>query len=251
MPENDSRQPSGQVGSSARFHTTRWSVVLSAGDRPTSQSRDALATLCETYWYPLYAFTRREGYSPEQAEDLTQGFFERFLEKNYLGDVRRERGKFRSFLLASLKHYLSNQRDRDRALKRGGGKPILSLDAELAESQYRLDPGHDLTPDKVFERRWAMALLDRVLRRLQEEQEAAGKGEQFARLSSHLTRERGGESYREVAEHLGMTEGAVKVAVHRLRRRFRKVLREEISETVAGEDQIDEEIRDLFAALSS
>lgn len=232
-----------------RFETTHWSLVLAAGRTPTAKSRAALATLCEHYWYPLYAFLRRQGHSAEDAQDLTQGFFARVLEKGWLQDVRPERGRFRSFLLASLSHFVSNERDRARALKRGGPKPPLPLEIETAEGLYQLEPRDDLTPERIFDRRWALTLLDRVLARLKAEFHERGKGGMFETLKVFLDGDRSGDSYKEVGAALEMTEGAVKVAVHRLRRRFRDLLRDEIAQTVERADQIDDEIRHLFESV--
>jgi RNA polymerase sigma factor (sigma-70 family) len=233
-----------------RFAATRWTVVLTAGHGPSPQAGRALEELCRTYWYPLYAYVRRRGHSPHEAEDLTQEFFARLLAKNYLADVHREKGKFRSFLLASLKHFLANEWDRARAAKRGGGQPHLSLDIQTAETRYRSEPADDLTAEKLLDRQWALAFLDRVLSRLQDEFVADGKGKQFAELKVWLTEGKGATSYAEVASRLGTTEGAAKVAVHRLRRRYRELLREEISDTVATPAEIEEEIRHLFAAFA-
>jgi RNA polymerase sigma factor (sigma-70 family) len=232
-----------------RFETTRWSLVLAAGQQPTPKSRAALSTLCEQYWYPLYAFLRRQGQSAEDAQDLTQGFFTRLLEKGWLHDVRPERGRFRSFLLASLSHYASNERDRARALKRGGPKPPLSLEIETAEGLYQLEPRDDVTPERVFDRRWALTLLDRVLARLKGEFHERGKGPLFDTLKVFLDGDRSGESYKEVGAALDMSEGAVKVAVHRLRRRFRDILRDEIAQTVERDEDIEDEIKHLFESV--
>lgn len=233
-----------------RFATTHWSVVRAAG-RPASQHyQQALGTLCQTYWFPLYAYLRRQGYDTHQAEEYTQAFFARLLEKHDLRLADPKRGKFRSFLLAALKHFLANERDRAQAKKRGGGRKVLSLDFETAESQYALEPGHQLSPEKLFERSWALTVLERTMTRLQAESAGAKKRKAFDLLKVYLTGERSSASYRDVAAKLDMTEGAVKVAVHRLRRRYRELLRDEIAQTVTAEDQIDEEIRDLFAALT-
>jgi DNA-directed RNA polymerase specialized sigma24 family protein len=232
-----------------RFQTTRWSVVLAAGHSPTTESRAALTTLCEGYWYPLYAFLRRQGHSADEAQDLTQGFFARVLEKGWLADVDPARGRFRSFLLASLTHYASNERDRARALKRGGPVPPLPLDIETAEGLYQLEPRDDLTPEHIFDRRWALTLLDRALARLRDECHARGKGNQFDALKEYLGGDRAGESYAAAGLSLDMSEGAVKVAVHRLRRRFRDLLRDEIAETVQTADQVEDELRHLFRSL--
>jgi RNA polymerase sigma-70 factor (ECF subfamily) len=232
---------------SGRFDTTQWSVVLAAQDGSPSQARQALATLCEAYWEPLYAFTRRRGYAAEEARDLTQGFFAQLLEKNYLASVRPSAGKLRSFLLVSLKHFLSNELDRAQALKRGGGVEPISLDAEAAESRYQIEAVDHLTPEKVFERRWALTVIDRVMARLR--QEAADKVEHFDQLKVFLTGEEPLTPYRQVAERLRMSEGAVKMAVHRLRHRFGEVLRQEIAETVQGDAEVDLEIRHLLTVV--
>ncbi len=242
----DGRQPVGRRG---RFLTTHWSLVLAAGDSSSAGSREALATLCEQYWYPAYVFVRRQGYSADEAADLTQGFFTRVLEKSYFQQVHPERGRFRSFLLACLRHFLSNERDRARTLKRGGEHPPISLELETAEGRYQIEPSDELTPEKIFDRRWALTLLDRVLNRLREEQVAAGKAKSFEALTEFLT----GDTttpYSVVARTLDMSEGAVKVAVHRLRRRFRDLLTDEIAQTVSEPDDIDREIQHLLEAVS-
>ena len=233
-----------------RFATTHWSMVVSAGGSQSPDARRALATLCENYWFPLYAYVRCRGYDAYEAEDLTQEFFLRLLAKNYLAGVNREKGKFRAFLLASLKHFLANEWDRSRTQKRGSGQVVLSLDALSAESRYRLEPAHELTPEKLFERRWAITVLDEVLVRLQAEFLALhGEQTAFDRLKQFLTAGREPAGYAEVAVTLGMTEGALKVAVHRLRRRYRELLRDEIAQTVASPEEIDEEIHYLLSCL--
>ena len=231
-----------------RFATTRWSLVVAAGQQTNTRSAEALATLCEMYWYPVYAFIRRQGCRADEGADLTQEFFARVLEKNYFHDADQARGRFRAFLCASIRHFLSNERDRARTLKRGGNQPPISLDVETAEGRYQLEPRDDLTPEKLFDRRWAMLLLDRALVRLNEEHLLAGKADLFGHLKVFLN----GESspYGDVATALGMTEGAVKVAVHRLRRRFRDALVEQIAETVANPSDIDAEIAYLLKAVS-
>jgi RNA polymerase sigma-70 factor (ECF subfamily) len=236
---------------SARFATTHWSVVVAAGRRSSPQSRDALATLCQSYWYPLYVFIRTQGFSAEESQDLTQEFFTRLLEKDFLGFVDREKGRFRSFLLAACKHFLSNERDRARTQKRGGGRELISIDVTDAESRYCLEPAHELTPEKLFERRWAMTLLEGVLSLLRNESIQAGKGDQFEVLKMFLTGDKNQTSYREAAKQLGSTEGAIKVAAHRLRKRYRDMLREEIAKTTSALDEIEDEIRELFEALES
>ncbi len=234
-----------------RFATTRWSQVIAAGQAQTAASREALASLCESYWYPLYAYVRRWGHGPDDAQDLTQEFFARLLEKRYLRDADPARGRFRSFLLASLKHFLSNERDKASAVKRGGRATIVPLEIETAEGMYRLEPPDAETPEKVFERRWALTLLQRTLARLRDEFTAGGRREMFARLEGYLTGERETVPYAQLAAELGMTEGAVKVAVHRLRRRFGALLRDEIGETVSDPAQVDDEVRELFRILTA
>ena len=248
MSESQDKQPSPAAGQ-RWFATTHWSVVLSARNRKSPQSERALADLCETYWFGLYAYVRRSGYSSHDAQDLTQEFFAQFLEKDFLKDVDHRRGKFRSFLLAALKHFLSHQRERARAKKRGGGRVPFSLDFEDAENRYRLEPEDPATPERLYQRRWALTLLDRVVQRLQDEHARAGKADWFAGLKEFLTAGRESRPYRRVAEELGMSEGAIKVAVHRLRRRYRELLKEEIAQTVADPAEIEEELCELFAAV--
>jgi RNA polymerase sigma factor (sigma-70 family) len=232
-----------------QFETTRWSQVLAAGQAPTNASREALSRLCEVYWYPLYAYVRRWGYDADEAQDLTQEFFVRLLEKHYLRAADPARGRFRSFLLASLKHFLSNERDRAGAAKRGGRTTVLPLEFENAEGRYSREPPDADTPESIYERRWALTLLERTLARLRHEFDAAGKQALFARLEGHLTGEQEALPYAELGAELGMSEGAVKVTVHRLRRRFGALLRDEIGETVSEPGLVDEEIRELFRAL--
>jgi len=215
------------------------------------QAHQALETLCGNYWYPLYAYVRRQGHSAHDAQDLTQAFFARLLEKNYLADVQREKGRFRSFLLASLKHFLANEWDREQALKRGGGKRLIALDEDSAESRYKLEPKDDLSADKIYERRWALTLLDQVLAKLRGEFEKDGKLDQFETLKQYLSGGRTSVSYAQAADKLGMNEGAIKVAVHRLRKRYRELLRAEIAQTVATASEVEAEIRYLFAVLSA
>ena len=224
---------------------------MTAGGTDSPRAYAALETLCTNYWYPLYAYVRRQGHGQHDAQDLTQAFFARLLEKNYLADVQREKGRFRSFLLASLKHFLANEWDRERALKRGGGRKLIALDDDSAESRYRLEPKDDLSADKIYERRWALTLLDKVLNTLRAEYEQGGKAEAFEILKPYLSAGRTSVSYAHAAEKLGMNEGAVKVAVHRLRKRYRELLRAEIAQTVSTASEIEAEIRYLFAALSA
>ena len=245
--------PSPSSGIGARqpvFVTTHWSVVLSARQKDSPESAAALETLCCTYWYPLYAYVRRQGHSPPDAQDLTQEFFARLLQKDYLKAAAREKGRFRTFLIVALKRFLANEWDRLRAQKRGGGQHPVSLDTELAEERYRIEPAADATADRVFERRWALTLLDRTMTRLREEFAASGRAREFDRLKGCLTAERGEIAYAEIASELEMSEGAARVAVHRLRKRFREVFREEIAQTVSGPEEIEEEVRYLMGALA-
>jgi len=247
--------PEGDAGAWAgmprQFATTRWSVVLAAGETTSPGSREALARLCETYWYPLYAFTRRWGHTADEAQDLTQEFFARLLEKHYLGDVNPERGRFRSFLLASLKHFLLNERDRVLAQKRGGGHAPIPLEVETAEGRYRLEPPDTATPETIYERRWALTLLDRAIGRLREEYARSDRERLFGQLQGCLTGQAATPKYAEVGAALNMSEGAVKVAVHRLRRRFGELLRDEIADTVAAPEDVEDEIRYLFKVLGA
>jgi len=229
------------------FPTTLWTVVLHAGHDKPAQARAALELLCESYWYPLYSFIRRRGYSPHDAQDLTQAFFAHLLEKRGLERVNPENGRFRTFLLASLKNFLANDWDRANALKRGGGQKIVSIPQESAESRYQLEPSHDLTPERLFERQWALTLLDQVLAALRDEYHREGKGTLFEELKVALTGQAGG--YADLAARLGQSEGAIKVAVHRMRSRYRELTRTRIAETV-GENDIEDEIRHLLAVLS-
>jgi RNA polymerase sigma-70 factor (ECF subfamily) len=232
------------------FVTTHWSVVLSARQKDSPETAAALETLCRTYWYPLYAYVRRQGHSPHDAQDLTQEFFARLLQKDYLKAAAREKGRFRTFLIVALKRFLANEWDRVRAQKRGGGQPLLSLDAEVAEERYRIEPVEGATADKVYERRWALTLLDRTMTRLREEFTGGGKAAEFERLKACLTAERGEISYAEIAAALGQSEGTVRVAVHRLRKRFRAIFREEIAQTVSTPGEIEEEVRYLMGVLA-
>jgi RNA polymerase sigma-70 factor (ECF subfamily) len=234
-----------------RFATTRWSLVVAAAGVDPAASREACAALCSAYWYPLYAFVRRSGLAPPDAEDLTQAFFARLLETGGFAAANRDRGKFRSFLLAAMKHYLANQRDRDRAQKRGGGRAPLSLDFAAGESRYQVEPSHELTAERLFERGWAVALLDRVLAKLRQQYAAAGKEALFDRLKVCLAGGRHELPYSNLAAELAMTTGAVKVAAHRLRQRYRDRLRQEIAETVASPAEVEDEIRDLFGTFEA
>ncbi|MFN0068065.1 MAG: RNA polymerase sigma factor [Limisphaerales bacterium] len=232
------------------FDTTHWSVVLAAGARETKQAEAALETLCLTYWYPLYAYVRRRGHGPEDAQDLTQEFFARLLAKEYFRRADRERGRFRSFLLKSLQHFLVNEWVRGQARKRGGGEKLIPLDEALAERLYQQEPATPHPPESLYDRRWAVTLLDRAMERLGADYAAAGKRGLFDQLKGLLLTEGSGGIYREKALQAGMSEGAVKVAVHRLRHRFGEAVRAEIAQTVATPAEVEEELRGLLAAMS-
>jgi RNA polymerase sigma factor (sigma-70 family) len=233
------------------FATTHWTVVLAAGQRSTPQSDRALEELCRAYWFPLYAYVRRHGHTKEDAEDLTQAFFARFLQKNYLEGLSAERGRFRAFLLAALKHFLANEWDRSQRQKRGGNITHLSLDWQTADTQFQVAATAEPSPDKAFDREWAVTLLAKVIERLHDECEADGRGKQFAELKIFLTAGKGELSHAEAAQKLGMEETAVRVAVHRLRKRYRQLLRDEIAQTLADAAGVDEELRALFGAFST
>jgi RNA polymerase sigma factor (sigma-70 family) len=232
-----------------KFVTTHWTLVLSARDESSPDGRQALEELCRTYWYPLYAFLRRQGYDADKAQDLTQGFFARLLEKRYLDDVRPERGRFRTFLLTSLKHFTLNEHDREQAIKRGRGVRIVPLEIETAEGLYALEPRDDVTPESLFERRWALTLLDQALARVRNEYAEAGKEKLFDQLRPSLIRADDASPYTDLGPALGMSEGAVRVAVHRLRRRFAAVLRAEIASTVSSDQEVDAELEYLSAVV--
>jgi len=234
-----------------QFHTTHWSLVAAAADRDGELSQRALEDICQAYWYPLYAFLRRRGHSADDARDLTQGFFATLLEKDYLADADQSRGRFRSFLLTAIKRFAGKEHDKQAAQKRGGGQMTLPIDCADGESRYRREPADHWTPERIFERRWALTLLDRTLARLRFEQEAAGKLAQFNALKVFLTGEAGTPPLRQVAEQLDMSEGAVKVAVHRLRQKYRELLRSEIAQTVAAQGDVEDELKLLLDALRS
>jgi len=233
-----------------RFATTRWSLVSAAAGQNPDAARAALAELCELYWYPLYAFVRRQGVDADAAGDLTQGFFARFIELESLQSARQDRGRFRSYLLGAVKHFIANERQRAAAQKRGGGTKIVSFDPQDAETRYQREPAHGLTPEHVFERRWALLLIERALEHVAAEMTARNKTKEFERLRPFLVEDAGGDSYRTAGAELGMSEGAVKVLIHRLRRRFRENLRAAIAETVTSPDDVDDEIRHLFTCLA-
>jgi RNA polymerase sigma-70 factor (ECF subfamily) len=231
------------------FQTTSWSILLQATEGSSTAARAALGRLCETYWPPVYAFIRSRGHSPHDAEDLTQSYFACFFEKDYVRDFRPEAGRFRTFLRASVAHFLANEWDKERALKRGGGHVKLSLDAATAEERLRLEPVDRLTPEKVFERQWAAALLARCLNRLRREQAAAAGEDRFEKLKGFLSSDGPGVDYATAARELGLSESTVRVAVHRLRRRFGAILREEVAETLSEPAEVDREIRWMLETL--
>jgi len=233
------------------FATTHWSVVLAACEQKSPQAAVALEELCRAYWYPLYAYVRRQGHGPHDAEDLLQAFFARFFEKHYLDDVDRAKGRFRSFLQAAMDHFLANEWDKARSQKRGGQARFLSLERDVAERWYEEELASDLTPEKLYQQRWACVLLERVMQRLERDSEAAGKGEYFAALKGFLLGEDRSRSYAELAAKLGVTEAALKMKVQRLRHRYQRLLREEIAQTVASPEEVEDEIRHLFSVLTS
>ena len=238
-------------GERTLFATTHWSLVLAAGEqRPSGHAREALTTLCEIYWYPLYAFLRGRGQSPADAEDLTQAFFAVLLEKQVIRQADPARGRFRSFLLKSLQNFAANVHARNTAGKRGGGVAPLSLEFEQAEGRFRLEASTGETPERTFDRRWALTLLDRVMARLGSDAVQKSKSDHFEALKPFLTGEEPQLSYSQTASSLGMSEGAVKVAVHRLRKKFRDIVRDEIAQTVSSPAEIEDELRHLWSAVA-
>ena len=229
--------------------TTQWSQVLAARDGADTEARAALEMLCQTYWQPLYAYIRHQGSDPDEARDLTQAYFAELLEKDILAGVDPSKGRFRSYLLATLRNFLSHERQRARALKRGGGTPTLSLDVAAGEQSYTLQPSDEMTPEDVFEHRWAITVLDRAMGRLQEESAQSGDLTQFDKLKPYLTSAGPQVPYSEAAGDLGMSVGAVKTAVHRMRKRYGMCLRAEIAQTVANPADTDEEVRHLLATV--
>jgi RNA polymerase sigma-70 factor (ECF subfamily) len=227
------------------FVTTSWTNLMLARQEGTPEAGEALERLCAAYWYPLYAYVRRSGHSAEDAEDLTQAFFTQILEKNYLGAADRRKGKFRSFLLAALNHFLCNEWDYRKAAKRGGGKPMVSLDEKTPEDRYLLEPSTDVSPETIFENRWAHTVLDQARRKMREEYAAPKKQRQFELLQSYLIEDAGPAGYADVAGELGMNPNSVAVTVHRMRQRFGELVREEVGRTVARPEEVDSEMRHL------
>ena len=233
----------------SQFPATRWSLVVAAGDPHRKEARSALVSLCESYWYPLYAYLRRRGYSSDQAQDLTQEFFVRMIEGRYLDRAEPEKGRFRAFLLTSLKFFVADEEDRRRAHKRGGGM-VVPLEFSSGEERYQREPGHDETPERIYERRWALSVLDRVVEKLRNEFVQHGRPDHFERLKVFLL----GQSdapYGALAQELNTSEGALKVAIHRLRKRYRELFRQEIADTVADPAEVEAELRYLAAVLTT
>jgi len=233
------------------FTTTHWSVVLAAGQGADPHASAALEQLCRTYWYPLYAYIRRRGHSPADAQDLTQEFFARLLAKNYLSAAHQERGRFRWFLLCAIQRFLVNERERAQAVKRGGVAPHVPFDGAMAEGRYGLEAVDQRTPDKLFDRAWAITLLEAARQRLQEEYTLDGKTTVFEQLSAFLSGDKTGLTYAEAGMAVEMSEGAVKVAVHRMRRRYRELLREQVAQTIGNPAELEDELRQLHAIFSA
>jgi len=248
MPPSESNRDPALV-LDPQFTTTHWSVVLLAGQADSPHATEALEKLCRTYWYPLYVYVRRQGNSLEDAQDLTQNFFSRLLEKNYFAKADPDRGKFRTFLLRSMKNFLVNEWKRAGRVKRGGDLTFLSFDANVAEDRYAAEPANESNPDTAYEQRWAVTLIEQVLTALRQEFNAADKARLFEELKGFIWGDKSTASYVEIAGHLNLTEGTVKVAVHRLRQRFRELLRAEVAHTVARPEDIDGELRHLIAVV--
>jgi len=248
MPPSESNRDPALV-LDPQFTTTHWSVVLLAGQADSPHATEALEKLCRTYWYPLYVYVRRQGNSPEDAQDLTQNFFSRLLEKNYFAKADPDRGKFRTFLLRSMKNFLVNEWKRAGRVKRGGDLTFLSFDANVAEDRYAAEPANESNPDTAYEQRWAVTLIEQVLTALRQEFNAADKARLFEELKGFIWGDKSAASYAEIAGPLNLTEGTVKVAVHRLRQRFRELLRAEVAHTVARPEDTDGELRHLIAVV--
>jgi RNA polymerase sigma factor (sigma-70 family) len=248
MGENDSDR--SRIDPSAkRFLTTRWSLLLAARGDDAKAAREALEALCAAYWYPLYAFVRRKGHDADSAQDLVQGFLTRLIEKGDVAAIDRRKGRFRSFLMAACSHYLANQADHQRAVKRGGGRAPISIDRLKAEGRYHGEPAHEWTAESLFDRQWALTLLDRVLERLEAEMNDAGKSRQFSALRPALLGGAERVPYVQIADTLGISEEAARSAAQRLRRRYRELLREEVGRTIDEPSEVDSEIRSLFSIL--
>jgi RNA polymerase sigma-70 factor (ECF subfamily) len=245
------RNPTPDTAMGARFAATSWTNVMAAQQQGSPEAEAALERLCRTYWYPLYAYLRRKGHDPHRAQDLTQEFLYRLIKENYLGAADRRRGKFRSFLLASLNHFVSNQRDYERAVKRGGRVNIVSLEDTDSEGRFLREPASDLSPEKIFERNWFLSLFDKAMARLREEQSAAGKGELFGALQHFVIEEAEPGDYNTVAPQVNMKPNAVAVAVHRLRERYKKLVYEEVVRTVADDSEVAEELRRFFKVMEA
>ena len=248
MPADNKNAKSDSAGA-GRFDTTHWSLVLAAGRRGTDESAAALERLCQTYWLPLYAYVRRRVSDVHDAQDMTQGFFERLLDKNYLADADPQRGRFRSFLLTAFKHFLSKEWEKAKAQKRGGGRSHISLNFSTGDSQITLQPAGGLTAEQMYERQWVITLLGRVMQRLETELEKVGKRSQFERLKDFIVSTKEETTYADVASELSMTESAARMATSRLRRRYRQLLREEIAQTVSSPEDIEDEINSLFTTF--
>jgi len=238
------------IARNATFATTHWSVVLSAGQQKFPEAAQALETLCRTYWYPLYAYVRRRGFNVPDAEDLIQEFFARFLAKDCLTRIRREKGKFRFYLLSALNHFLADMWDRERCVKRGGGQAVVPIDAEVGEARYRREPLDNASPDRLYERRWALTVLTQVLNQLEQEYEQSRQDQLFHALKEFITADPEHVSYAAAANALGMREGALRVKVHRLRRRYGELFRTEIAHTVSRPEEVEDEMHHLFEVLS-
>lgn len=250
MHEKPAKDEEPAASSPHWFRSTHWSLVELAGDADSPQATAALEKLCRTYWLPLYSYIRRQGYGPHDAQDLAQGFFARLLRMNSLASVGPQKGKFRTFLLAALNHFLSDERDHARAEKRGGGKTLISLDETSAEKRYLEVPAPDLTPEKLFDRRWALTVMEQALDRLRKEYGNAGNAALFEQLGGFLSREASPGEYDTPARKLGMSAGAMAVAVHRLRQRYRECVRFELSQTVTSREDLEMEMKYLFEALT-
>ncbi len=233
------------------FATTHWSVVLAAGHPSSPDAQAALEKLCRTYWYPLYAYVRRRGYKPEDAQDLTQEFFARLLQKNSIAGADRTKGRFRSFLLGALEHFLADEHDRAGAKKRGGGQQFISWEQDFAEKRFADEPTDELSPDKIFDRRWALTVLEQAASRLRDEYQAAGNAPLFERLKTYVAGGGAAPTYAATAAQLGLSESAVKSAIFRLRRRYHELVREAVAQTVADPQELEEEIRHLMAVFSN